>query len=79
MRILYFDTQRYPEAEADLRRAIRLLEDAGYYPESLAGEDGVRDVGVFVGAWIAERAAALYERACTARYSTIRSFTFSSP
>ena len=39
-----------PQERLFLEVAWEALEDAGYYPEILAREDGTRNVGVFVGA-----------------------------
>ncbi|MGD0831529.1 MAG: beta-ketoacyl synthase N-terminal-like domain-containing protein [Terracidiphilus sp.] len=56
-----FDAQffKVPENEAEmldpqerlfLEVAWEALEDGGYYPETLAGDDGARNIGVYVGA-----------------------------
>lgn len=39
-----------PQERLFLEVAWEAIEDAGYYPESLAAEDGSRNIGVFVGA-----------------------------
>ncbi len=39
-----------PHERQFLEVAYEAVEDAGYYPETLGGPDGARDIGVFVGA-----------------------------
>lgn len=39
-----------PQERLFLEVAYEALEDAGYYPEALGGDEGARDIGVFVGA-----------------------------
>ena len=39
-----------PQERLFLEAAWEAIEDAGYYPETLAEEDGPRNIGVFVGA-----------------------------
>lgn len=52
-----------PQERLFLEVAWEALEDAGYYPETLAGPDGARDVGVFVGAvWAMYQMLSVEER-----------------
>lgn len=39
-----------PQERLFLEVAYEAIEDAGYYPETLSGENGERNIGVFVGA-----------------------------
>ena len=52
-----------PQERLFLEVAWEAIEDAGYYPENLAAEDGSRNVGVFVGAvWAMYQMLSVEER-----------------
>ncbi|UXY16137.1 SDR family NAD(P)-dependent oxidoreductase [Chitiniphilus purpureus] len=66
-----------PQERLFLEVAWEALEDAGYYPESLAGEGAPRNVGVFVGAVWAMYQIAGVEAKLTGREANPNSFLWS--